>query len=744
METSRTEQHSETNVGVGELMNRVRDRRLPYGTAPERGTRLCTFAGLILGAVANLSGQSFTLEQVLDTPFPSELTVADHGSTIAWLFTERGERNVWVAAGPEFVPRQVTHYHGDNGQAIAAVRLTPDGKTVLFARGSEVNAAGRAANPTSDAQQPLQQVWAVPASGGEPKLVGEMGCATEGCEDVAISPDGRYAVWAAKHQLWISDLSNTSSQSKATMLTDERGEPSSPVWSPDSSKVAYRLARGDHAFIVVAAVNRGKLATISYVAPSVDMDMQPRWSPDGQHLAFLRVPGTMNKRPMIPQRPTLWSIWVADAGTLQAHQVWHSGSGPRDSLPIFAATSFLYAAGNRIVFDSEQDGWGHLYSVDAGGGGEPTLLTPGNFEIEDVSLSTDKRSIVYSSNQDDIDRRHLWRVDVGGGPARPLTRGASIEWTPMQTGDGSTVVCLGSGATTPAMVYRVTEGKRVLLTAAQMPRDFPEKQLVEPKQVTFQSEDGLTVHGQLFAPKGQAQGGPALIYVHGGPSRQMLLGFHYLDYYHYAYAMNQYLASRGFTVLSVNYRLGVMYGHDFREAKNGGWKGSSEYRDVLAGARYLQSLPTVDPKRIGIWGGSYGGLLTALALARNSDMFAAGVDYHGVHDWSMLLTQGRGDASAPDYQEALKLAWESSPESSMDRWKSPVLLIHGDDDRNVPFNQTVDVVQRLREYHVPFEQIVYPDEIHDFLLYRHFIDGYNATAAFFIKHLGPVASGDRP
>ena len=224
----------------------------------------------------------------------------------------------------------------------------------------------------------------------------------------------------------------------------------------------------------------------------------------------------------------------------------------------------------------------------------------------------------------------------------------------------------------------------------------------------------------------------------------MLLGFHYLDYYHYAYAMNQYLASRGFTVLSVNYRLGVMYGHDFREAKSAGWKGSSEYRDVVAGARYLQSLATVDPKRIGIWGGSYGGLLTALALARNSDIFAAGVDYHGVHDWSMLLGQGRGDASAPDYQEALKLAWESSPESSMDHWRSPVLLIHGDDDRNVPFNQTVDLVQRLREHQVSFEQVIFPDEIHDFLLYRHFIEGYNATAVFFLEHLGPGAAGAKP
>src|SRR2546425_11996954 len=113
----------------------------------------------------------------------------------------------------------------------------------------------------------------------------------------------------------------------------------------------------------------------------------------------------------------------------------------------------------------------------------------------------------------------------------------------------------------------------------------------------------------------------------------MMLGFHYMYYYHNAYAMNQCLARRGYVVLSVNYRLGIMYGRAFREAGNAGWRGSSEYKDVVAGAKYLQSLPIVDAKRIGLWGGSYGGLLTALGLARNSDIFAAGRGTTTRRDW---------------------------------------------------------------------------------------------------------------
>lgn len=281
-----------------------------------------------------------------------------------------------------------------------------------------------------------------------------------------------------------------------------------------------------------------------------------------------------------------------------------------------------------------------------------------------------------------------------------------------------------------------------MLAPAALPADFPSKQLVTPKQVMFKSEDGLEIHGQLFVPDRRTKPGPALIFMHGGPIRQMMLGFHYMYYYHNAYAMNQYLASQGYVVLSINYRLGIMYGRAFREAANAGWRGSSEYKDVVAGAKYLQGLPIVDAKKIGLWGGSYGGLLTALGLARNSDVFAAGVDMHGVHDWSVFLPRWENRPGAPDHKEAEKLAFESSPDASVSSWKSPVLLIHGDDDRNVPFGQTVDLAQRLREQKVNFEQLIFPDEIHDFLVWGNWVRAYKASADFFDKELRQARGGN--
>jgi dipeptidyl aminopeptidase/acylaminoacyl peptidase len=210
----------------------------------------------------------------------------------------------------------------------------------------------------------------------------------------------------------------------------------------------------------------------------------------------------------------------------------------------------------------------------------------------------------------------------------------------------------------------------------------------------------------------------------------MLLGWHYMFYYSNSYAMNQYLASRGYIVLTLNYRSGIGYGRAFREAPGRAARGASEYQDVVAAGRFLQSRPDVDPKRIGLWGGSYGGYLTALGLGRNSDLFAAGVDFHGVHDWPTDNWDGKNIPA-----ELTKLAHDSSPVTAVNTWNSPVLFIHGDDDRNVYFTQTVDLTARLRERGVEIEELIFPDEIHDFLLNRSWVAGYQATGNFFDRRL---------
>jgi dipeptidyl-peptidase 4 len=247
---------------------------------------------------------------------------------------------------------------------------------------------------------------------------------------------------------------------------------------------------------------------------------------------------------------------------------------------------------------------------------------------------------------------------------------------------------------------------------------------VMPELVITKAEDGTEVHNQLFLPKDLKPGEkrPAIVFVHGGPVRQMLLGYHYMEVYHLFYGVNEWLASQGYVVLSVNYRGGIGYGKSFRTAPNTNQRGNSEYQDVVAGGKYLQSRPDVDPKRVGIWGLSYGGLLTSQALARNSDMFIAGVDLAGVHLY--------GNSLDPE-----NLAYKSSAISEIDKWKSPVLLIHGDDDRNVNFAQTVGLVSLLRAHNVPYELFVMPDDTHETLLYKRWVPIWERMEVFLNKYL---------
>jgi dipeptidyl aminopeptidase/acylaminoacyl peptidase len=210
--------------------------------------------------------------------------------------------------------------------------------------------------------------------------------------------------------------------------------------------------------------------------------------------------------------------------------------------------------------------------------------------------------------------------------------------------------------------------------------------------------------------------------------------------------MNQYLTSRGFIVLSVNYRCGIGYGLDFRQCAGEGATGAKEYEDILAAQKYLAARPDVDARRIGLWGGSYGGYLTALGLARNSDLFAAGVDFHGVHDWNLEDNASDWKRGSNAQQDAIAAkALQSSPLADLSKWRSPILLIHGDNDPSVAYAQTPLLAEalRARNTHLPpaqqvdVEELIFPDEVHEFLLHKDWLAAYTAAAAFFERTLKP-------
>lgn len=698
--------------------------------APRRFAYLLFPITLLVILPSIVRGNGFTLEQVLSSPFPSDLIASKNGDKLAWVFDAEGKRNIWIAEAPAFKGRQLTRYDKDDGQEITEPEFSPDGNWIAYVRGGPPNTDKDIPNPTTDPAGAKQEVWVANVRTGALMKAGTGTHPFFSVRSDRVFFDNEDHIW------WIPLAAASAARGAAQKpavtpkkMFEIRGDVMSPAWSPDGSKLAFVSGRGDHSFI---AIYETSATRIRFLEPSTDRDIEPRWSPDGKQIAYIRLFNISDTPSADRERLVPWSIRVVDIATGQGKEVWRSGNTAMDSfsrLPV-GENTLQWAAGGQLVFASEKDGWAHLYSVSSSGGSE-NALTPGSYEVENVAWPPDRSYVVVASNNGDIDHRHLWKVNIGGGAPEQLTSGPSIEMYPVIVNGGKQIAFMRSTATSPLLPYISSSDAKAPrgLAPQALSSDFPSNQLTAPEQVVFKAADGTEIHGQFFKPKGAAGKSPAVVFMHGGPIRQMLLGWHYSYYYHNAYALNQYLASRGYAVLSVNYRAGIGYGRAFREAKHRGARGASEYQDVVAAGKYLRSRSDIDGKQIGLWGGSYGGFLTAMGLARDSDLFAAGVDIHGVHDWSARLS-GRGPAGAGS-ADLNKLARESSPIASVDKWKSPVLLIHGDDDRNVAFSQTVDLVRKLREHHVEFEELIFPDEVHDFLRHEDWLRAYHAASDFF-------------
>jgi dipeptidyl aminopeptidase/acylaminoacyl peptidase len=692
--------------------------------------------------IANGAAASISLEAVLGRTATSSLVTADAGQRIAWVETALGARSLWTAAAPDFAPSLLVSYDSDDGQPIGGLQLTPDGSILVYVRGSAPNAQGETANPSSDPAGAERAIWAVDTGGGDPWQVAVGGAP-------ALVPSGAQLLHAAGGKVFEVDVRPSGEDSEEaevappTPLFQTRGQTGSLEPSPDGMRIAFVSTRGDHSFV---GVFDRQSESITWMSPGVDRDTAPAWAPEGDSVAFLRSPGLRIGERFDLTAASPFSIWVGDPETGDAARMWSSTGADGGFAQFYPPRSLAWAGGGRLVFTSEEGGYHHVFSLYLADS-TTTDLTPGPFEVEAFVLSADGGSVFFWGNHDDVDRRHVWRVPSEGGEAVRLTRGDGIEVQPAPLAGGEWLAIRYGDARRPLAVGLLpAAGGEIRQVAPALADDFPADRLVEPQQAVFSAADGVRVHGQLFlpgagAPESPAGGRPAVIFMHGGPIRQMLLGWHYIGYYANAYAFNQYLASRGYVVLSVNFRAGIGYGRDFRLAPGQGPRGASEYQDIVAAARFLGERADVDAGRIGLWGGSYGGLLTAMGLARDSQLFAAGVDLHGVHDWAFRgsdfpLPGGAWGLTEDDAE----LALESSPVADVESWRSPVLFVHGDDDRNVMFIQTTDLVQRLKEREVHVETLVFPDEVHGFLRHASWLRTFEAAADFFDRFLGPRAA----
>jgi len=741
------------------------------------------------------AGSPPTIEQFLMPGTPIEIVAAKNAERIAWTAYEHGLRNVYTAAAPEFAPVRLTNVTKDDGVELSDVSISRDGAIVVFVRGTQPNREGWVANPTANPAGASRTIWAARTTGGAAWKLGEgttPALSPDGTT-VAYAKDGQ--IYAYKVRLKPDTAGTRSSVGSgfnrtSTPLVKAWGTNGTPVWSPDGSKFAFVSNRVDHSLI---GVYDTRTRQVTFLSPSVDHDSSPTWSPDGARVAFIRRPGTpfgqqahqgagsignpdgpaynpltalrggsgrggrggggrgrgaTENGSAAADRPGLFesaftggytlAFVVAEAATGEGREFWHNR---KDEKEFNAISAITWTGADQVIFEAEPQEWTRWYSVRlppsprgfgatattgksaAAAFEPPVVLTPGEGAVEQTSVSPDGRFLFYATNAGDIERRHVWKVPTAGGVAEQLTRGETIETYPAALASGRVAV-LGGDAKRPFGVGVVPASggapKYIYPSLAQFPLDAE----VTPQLVMTKAADGTAIHNQLFLPKDLKPGEkrPAIVFVHGGPVRQMLLGYHYMHFYHVAYAVNQWLASRGYVVMSINYRSGIGYGKSFRTAPDTGGRGNAEYQDVLAGGKYLQTRPDVDPNRVGIWGLSYGGVLTAQALARNSGIFKVGVDLAGVHLW--------GSSLDPE-----NVSYKSSAISAIDTWKSPVLLIHGDDDRNVQFSQTTGLVQLLRAHNIYHELIVYTDDTHEPLLHKRYLDAFTRLEEFIGRYL---------
>ena len=659
---------------------------------------LVSAAGILLGtAQAPAPAGAFTLEQVLSYPFPDNLVASPKGSLIAWTFNERGVRNIYVGGGAGIsgpAPHRLPARRRAGADEPVVRRLTAGrwctSAAATTARTGPPRGTCSPTRPAAPCSRTCRSGRSRRAAAPRPRCWGKV-------IHRRSRPTGDRVAFVKDRRIWIAPLDGSKPAEQAFFA---RGTSEAPAWSPDGRALAFVSDRDDHGFIGIFTDASQPIRYLAAVhvarrEPAVVRVTGARSRSSGSRAAAAR-----RSRPSSSRRSPgrSWSRTARGSrrsGIARASTSWKSGGSLVDSVPRTAGGANLHwAAGDRIAFLSYHDGWPHLYSIQhPDKGGTPTLLTPGAFMVEHVSLTPDRRFLVYSANtgadRHDIDRRHLFKVPVdGSAPPTPLTSGTGLEWSPVVTGDGADGgVPRIDGAAAAAAGGDADRGRPAAARwlRARCRRDSRRRQLVTPEPVTFRSSDGLrdpravvqgawrrgTPAGARLRARRTAAADAARLSLHG-LLRQRLRG---------EPVPRQPRVHRPVGQLSPRASATATR---FTTRSKAGARGASEYLDVIAGGRYLQARPDVDaaahrhlgrivrrlPRRRSRWGG------TPTSSPRAWTSTACTIASRRSAPNSSRTPSSATASPRPTTGRRSRWRIESSPISSVATWTSPVLLIH--------------------------------------------------------------------
>ena len=679
------------------------------------------------------------LEQFFGFAFTQGMLCARHSDRLAWIQTTRGVRNIFIASAPDLTPVQVTSWSRDDGQLLAALKIADDGSALIVIRGKGKNENEEYPNPLSEVNPPVQKLWYINLNhtGSGPRELAETGLAS-------FRPGTREVYFTRKNVLFSLDTADEVAEPQKILST--RGNITELCWSEQGNQLALAVSRDKHGFIALYTPGQ---PTLQWLDPSFDRDCQITWSPSGDKIAFLRCHGPK------PDIGLLWfsdfsdrfELRIADVASLHSKSYWLCPEGCGISLQE-GCRPLLWLNNDELVFSHEASGYDHIYRVDTQAGNRKkavTGLTSGNFIVHSYGLSRSSEWLYYTHNQNCPQGYSLARINLNNGEQEQLQKllpENSITFFPAPIFSEDRIGLVLASSTLPLSPAILDPQTGDLIIHQQSDYQQLSQQLCDVEKTVLKAPDGLELYGQLFRPESPGPH-PALLVFHGGPWCQTLAGFSNWHGLSYLYASCQYLAQQGYVVFSLNYRGSSGYGRAFRQPGPYFWKGACEYQDVLTAGYWLAEQQGVDPERIGVMGKSYGGYLTAMSLARNSNLFKAGVDIEGCHNiprelrqphWSSKLFTPEAGESLEEVQERSQSALESSPWNYLDSWSSPVLLIHPDDDRRVQFEESQALYHELRKRKVSVEAMVIPDEEHSFLRHQPWIDCIRRVTGFFQKH----------